>query len=128
MAQSQPIRGSETRHEMTRKRPVDLDHLSRQTSGDPIVEREALSLFVVQSRLCLQRLRQAMGERDRADRHGGALQRVRGVGAWGIADHAETLERLCTEGSHDSFRDLLVDLESEIDEVGAFVRHLYTEH
>ena len=69
-----------------------------------------------------------MGERDRAD----AAHTLKGsavaVGAWGIADHAEALEHLCAEGSRDAFRDHLVELESEIDEVGRFVRRHFTAH
>lgn len=130
MAQSSPIGfgGSEDRPRMHPRRPVDLDHLARQTSGDPQVEREALQLFVVQSRLYLQRLRVAIGERERLDTAHSLKGSAAAVGAWGVAEFSEQLEQLVARGSERGIRDLLGELESEIDEICGFVGRLYTEH
>lgn len=130
MAQSNPIGcgGSEALPRMQLKRPVDLDHLARQTSGDPQVEREALQLFVVQSRLYLQRLRMAVGERERLDTAHSLKGSAAAVGAWGVAEFSEQLEQLVSGGSERGIRNLLGDLEIEIEEICSFVGRLYTEH
>ena len=48
-------------------RPVDLVHLSRYTLGNRSLEREVLSLFLTQSAIYLQRLRDAGTDKDWAD-------------------------------------------------------------
>ncbi len=129
MAQSSPIGwGAVARPpRVNLKRPVDLDHLARQTAGDPQVEREALQLFVIQAALYLDRLRMSAG-RDRVDAAHTLKGSAAAVGAWGVAELAEQLEQMGRGGSGRGVRSLLSDLESELEDVGSFVGRLYTEH
>lgn len=72
-------------------RPVDLEHLARQTMDDREVEREVLDLFVRQA----LSVRDAIGSADLAERlslaH--ALKgAARGVGAFAVADCVAEIE------------------------------------
>ncbi len=74
-----------------RGRPFDLVHLARQTMGDRALEQEVLSLFVHQTK----QIRQSIGQADAAECRQLAHTlkgSARGVGAFAIADCAETIE------------------------------------
>ena len=45
------------------KRPVDLVHLARYTLGNRALEREVLELFLTQSQIYLERLRESAEDR-----------------------------------------------------------------
>ena len=71
--------------------PIDRAHLFRMTLGDHSLECEVLQLFDQQAGMLLAR----MGEADPAGVATLAhtlLGSARGVGAWGVARAAETLE------------------------------------
>lgn len=83
--------GGEGSSPVPRARPVDLQHLSRQTFGDRSLEQEVLQLFVQQALSA----RDSIGKCTTAERlqlaH--ALKgSARGVGAFAIADCAGEIE------------------------------------
>lgn len=73
---------------------LDLPHLSRQTFGDPDLEREVLTLFAGQLRVVAFRLHEANGRHALLHTLKGS---ARGVGALPLAGQAEFLEA----GQHD---------------------------
>ncbi len=109
-------------------RPVDLVHLARHTLGDPQLEREVLQLFVVQSRIYLRRLKEAMDERTWREAAHTIKGSARGIGAWGVAKQAETTERLTFDPDADRCRMAVVALENHIDSANTYIRSLFTEH
>jgi HPt (histidine-containing phosphotransfer) domain-containing protein len=75
---------------------IDADHLSRMTLGERALEREVLTLFAQQSAELLARLEQLPGE-------GAALAHTlkgsaRGVGAFAVAQAADSLEQRLRQG------------------------------
>ena len=96
-------------------RAIDLVHLSRQTFGDPDLEREVLALFRDQCvRLLRTILEGAAGDRARMAAHTlkGA---ARGVGAFAVAEAAERFET--ARGAEDA----LASLEGAIGEARAAI-------
>lgn len=70
--------------------PIDLEHLSRMTLGDPALEREVLTMFATQSAKLLDRLAALPPE-------AGALAHTlkgsaRAIGAFAVAEAAAGLE------------------------------------
>lgn len=78
-------------------RPIDLEHLSRYTSGDRALNAEVLTLFVGQAEQLVARLRICL---DKADAAGWKLSThslkgaARGVGAFDLADAAAAAEAM----------------------------------
>ena len=71
--------------------PIDREHLSRMTLGERELEREVLALFDRQADLLLARMRK--GEQSVAAAAAHTLKgSARGIGAWRVANAAETLE------------------------------------
>lgn len=72
-------------------RPIDLDHLQRQTMGDPTLEVEVLQLFARQARCCMHEMEAGEASTIVATAH-----KLRGaasaVGALQISSAAEQLE------------------------------------
>jgi HPt (histidine-containing phosphotransfer) domain-containing protein len=83
------------------ERPIDLVHLARQTLGDRSLEREVLTLFVVQARSVLAQMEMAAPGRVRLDLAHTLKGSARSVGAWHVAAEAEACEALfeATEAS-----------------------------
>ena len=77
---------------VTRSRPIDLAHLSRQTMGDRAVEEEVLGLFLHQTQQVRERIAQSTPAERRLLAHQ-LLGSARGVGAFAIADCAAEIER-----------------------------------
>ena len=77
-------------------RPIDLDHLAAQTSGDRDLGAEVLLVFARQARTALQELAQADAAQTRAAAH-----RLKGaasaVGAFKVAKFAGELEEGATD-------------------------------
>lgn len=101
--------------------PVDLVHLSRQTFGDHDLEREVLVLFERQSRMMLERLRNAATARSWAEAAHTLKGSALGIGAFGVAQAAETVE--CGQIDHLSSRawDDLARLEQAVEEANTFI-------
>lgn len=76
--------------------PIDLVHLARQTFGDKDLEIELLGLFARQARTIVRAM-EAPGASTMPDRAGDMLHTLcgsaRAVGAWAVAESAQTLER-----------------------------------
>jgi HPt (histidine-containing phosphotransfer) domain-containing protein len=102
-------------------RPVDLAHLSRQTFGDQELEREVLALFERQSRVMIERLRNATNAKSWADAAHTLKGSALGIGAFGVARAAEKVE--CDQVDHLSSAawDDLARLEDEVGRVNAFI-------
>lgn len=74
------------------QRPVDLVHLARHTLGNRELEREVLQIFVRQSAIYLDRIRDARTVTERQMAAHTIKGSARGIGAWHVADLAEVLE------------------------------------
>jgi HPt (histidine-containing phosphotransfer) domain-containing protein len=97
-----------------RARPIDLAHLSRQTSGDRDLEREVLELFVEQALAVRDKIAGASLKERLYLAH--ALKgSARGVGAFAIAECACAIEDSPTD------RLILKRLARLIDEVRDFI-------
>ena len=75
-------------------RPVDLVHLSRYTLGDRALEREVLELFCTQSVIYLERLNQALTDREWKDAAHSLKGSAQAIGAWRAAEAARQAEAL----------------------------------
>ncbi|MEJ8574382.1 hypothetical protein [Microbaculum marinum] len=108
--------------------PVDLVHLTRHSLGDTELEREVLQLFVAQSSVYLNRLKEASnGEQwRRATRTiSGA---ARGIGAWNLAASADTAALFGHNVEDDRSRNAIIDVENQITLVNAYIRSLFLIH
>lgn len=107
------------------ERAVDLAHLTRQTMGDTMLEREILTLFVVQSQVYLLRLQAA----ETADEWRRAAHTIkgsaRGIGAWKLADVAEAAEHLKGVPVGEPFRAATASMLDAVAATNAFVRELF---
>jgi HPt (histidine-containing phosphotransfer) domain-containing protein len=106
-------------------RAIDLVHLARTTLGDRALEREVLQLFDRQSSLLIGRMRGA------APAAVGALAHTlkgsaRGIGAWRVAQAAETLELAGNAGEPTGA--LLDKLSAASDEACAVIADLLRAH
>lgn len=72
-------------------RPIDLDHLARQTMGQKEIEAEVLRLFLRQVRECMRNIVITRGP-ERAGIAHTLKGSARGVGAFALAERAEKLE------------------------------------
>ncbi len=72
-------------------RPIDLDHIARQTMGDKALELEVLQLFARQARASMKDLSECTGQArsDAAHRLKGSAQ---AVGAIRVSQTTQTLE------------------------------------
>lgn len=104
--------------------PVDLVHLARHTLGNRDLEREVLRLFVLQSRMLLERMDEAGGETgDEA-----ALARLlhtllgsaRGVGAWEVARSVERQQEALDAGLSAD----LADVGAAVAAAGVFIEDI----
>ncbi|MDX6807049.1 Hpt domain-containing protein [Terrihabitans rhizophilus] len=74
------------------ERSLDLDHLSRRTSGDAALEREVLAIFRRQARQVLFQLEAMTDPHTRLKIAQSLNGSAKGVGAWRVAEAAEALE------------------------------------
>ena len=72
-------------------RPIDLDHLARQTMGDNALELEVLQMFARQARESMKELAACEGDARAALAHR-LKGSARSVGARAVASAAEALE------------------------------------
>ncbi|AZO12759.1 MULTISPECIES: Hpt domain-containing protein [unclassified Mesorhizobium] len=73
-------------------RPVDLAHLARQTMDDRALEQEVLALFVQQALSVRDKILDA-DPKDRILLAHGLKGSARGIGAFGVAECAEAIEK-----------------------------------
>lgn len=108
-------------------RPVDLVHLARYTLGSRPLEREVLKLFLTQSVLYLQRLKDAGADKDWADAAHTIKGSAKGIGAWQVAKCAEVAEALCGEARKSGSIPALRELERAIGEANGYIETLLIE-
>ena len=77
---------------------LDLDHLSRQTMGDRVLEREVFGLFVRQIDVLVGRLRSVRSRRERSEVAHTIVGSARAVGAFEIAEIVSRIEADGEEG------------------------------
>ncbi|WP_223612938.1 Hpt domain-containing protein [Phyllobacterium calauticae] len=98
----------------SRKRPIDLVHLTRETFGNRALETEILSLFSRQISGIVNRLSQANAD-ERVRLAKSLKGSARAVGAFRVADLAESIEQ--SPGN----TKLLSELHPEIDDVRDYI-------
>ena len=105
--------------------PIDREHLARMTLGDVDLEREVLQLFDRQAMMLVARLLDAEAFAVAALAH--TLKgSARGIGAWRVAQAAETLE-ITAEGAVD--RQAAVGrLTAAVDEARAVIADMLRTH
>ena len=108
-------------------RPVDLVHLARYTLGNRSLEREVLSLFNTQSVLYLQRLKDAVADKDWKDAAHTIKGSARSIGAWQLARSAEIAETLSGAKRKSGAEVVLGELERLIGETNDYIESLLGE-
>lgn len=109
------------------KRPVDLVHLARYTLGNRALEREVLELFLTQSQIYLERLRESAEDRAWRDAAHTIKGSARGIGAWGVASVAEAAEALQGEALAADRAPMIEALEQQVEEASVFIRTLLAD-
>jgi HPt (histidine-containing phosphotransfer) domain-containing protein len=74
--------------------PIDLAHLRRFTHGDKRLEAEVLKLFIEQAPLTIETMKRAQSKREWIVAAHTLKGSARAVGAWRLAELAESAERL----------------------------------
>ncbi|NJL07906.1 MAG: Hpt domain-containing protein [Methylacidiphilales bacterium] len=105
-------------------RPVDLVHLSRVTFGDRALEREVLGLFVRQSAIQLDRLKEA----HTAQAFGAAAHTLKGsaagIGARHLAAVAAEAEALAARHDTAEVFEVVARLEARVVECRLYISQL----
>ncbi|WP_436637432.1 Hpt domain-containing protein [Microbaculum sp. FT89] len=112
----------------THEAPVDLVHLARHTFGDADLEREVLQLFMTQSRIYLNRLKEARDVENWRRAAHTIKGSARGIGAWAVAERAQTAELLGHNVDEERCRMAIAALEREVDAANGYIRSLFVEH
>lgn len=111
----------------TKRRPVDLVHLARQTCGNRALESEVLELFLMHIPLCLDRLRDAATDQAWREAAHAMVGSARGIGAWVLAETAASAERLTGEARETGRADAISALERHIGDTTGFIRTLLAD-
>jgi len=99
---------------------LDLEHLGRMTLGDPMLEREVLTLFDQQAGVLLSRMRDAGPAAVAAYAH--TLKgSARGIGAWRVAEAAEAVEVNAAEADPAAASQALARLAAAVAETKAII-------
>lgn len=99
---------------------IDGEHLARMTLGDRQLEREVLQIFVRQTAMMLGRI--GGGDAVLAATAAHALKgSARGIGAWRVAQAAESLERASDEGSDEKLAEAVAELRAATLEASAAI-------
>lgn len=109
------------------RRPIDLVHLARYTLGNRTSEHEVLELFRTQSKLYLQRLREAVSEGAWRDAAHTIKDSARGIGAWRVAEVAETAETLDHDDLAAKQGQVMEALSAQIDETNGYIESLLAD-
>ena len=79
--------------------PIDLVHLARQTLGNKEIETEILRMFARQAPQQVQHVAIAEDAREQMQAAHHLCGSARAIGAWAVAEAAETLEQAATARS-----------------------------
>jgi HPt (histidine-containing phosphotransfer) domain-containing protein len=99
---------------------LDQEHLRRMTLGDRQLEREVLQLFIRQTAVMLPRILDADPAKVAAAAHT-LVGSARGVGAWRVAQAAESVERAVGRGNEEERGVAIAELRASILEAGAAI-------
>lgn len=105
-------------------RPVDLVHLARYTLGNRNLEREVLELFLTHSVLYLNRLKQAISDKEWQGAAHTIKGSARGIGAWKIAESATHAEHLQGEALERERSRAVAALERDIEAANSYIGSL----
>jgi HPt (histidine-containing phosphotransfer) domain-containing protein len=90
---------------------IDDDHLARMTLGDRQLEREVLDIFVRQTTIILERIAGAEPALAAAAAHT-LVGSARGIGAWRVAQAAESLEQAAARPNEQNFGNAVDQLKA----------------
>jgi HPt (histidine-containing phosphotransfer) domain-containing protein len=102
------------------RRPIDMEHLSRQTLGDPGLEQEVLRLFDEMSHVYFERLELSTTVEDLLRNLHTIKGAAAGIGAFGLAELARVAEAELRQGSPVN-PERIDDLALAVQEVSAFI-------
>lgn len=102
------------------RRPIDMDHLSRQTLGDQGLELEVLRLFDEMSHVYYDRLERSTTVDDLLRNLHTLKGAAAGVGAFGLAELARVAETELRDGASVN-PERIDDLNMAVQEVSAFI-------
>jgi len=105
--------------------PVDLQHLRRYTLGDPSLEKEVLSLFVMQLPQTVAALHAAASQRDWKIAAHTLKGSCRAVGAFRLGDLAQDAEKLGFEAASEACLSAIAGIEDAASEASSFIRRTY---
>jgi HPt (histidine-containing phosphotransfer) domain-containing protein len=103
------------------RRPIDLEHLSRQTMGDSGLELEVLRLFDEMSHVYYSRLERSTTVPDLLTNLHTLKGAAAGIGAFGLAELARVTEKELREGAMVN-PERIDDLNVAVQEVSAFIQ------
>lgn len=101
---------------------IDLAHLARMTIGDRSLEGEVLELFDRQAEILLARMRR-LPPREVAGFAHTLTGSARGIGAWQVAEAAETVER-AARGEQSDLAGAVARLTAAVGEARAAISEL----
>jgi HPt (histidine-containing phosphotransfer) domain-containing protein len=96
---------------------LDFTHLVRQTLGDSALEREILQLFMRQSTTLLQAVENPLSRERQVIAAHTLKGSARAVGAWRVADAAQSVEAFPDEAAVAALRRCIEDVNAVIVEV-----------
>jgi HPt (histidine-containing phosphotransfer) domain-containing protein len=102
------------------RRPIDMDHLSRQTLGDPGLQDEVLRLFDEMSHVYFERLEVSTTVDDLLRNLHTIKGAAAGIGAFGLAELARVAEAELRAGAPVN-PERIDDLAIAVQEVSAFI-------
>jgi HPt (histidine-containing phosphotransfer) domain-containing protein len=105
--------------------PVDVQHLRRYTFGDQALEKEVLSLFVMQLPETLAALRAAASQKDWKVATHTLKGSCRAVGAFRLGDIAQDAEKLAFSAESEACREAISRIEEAASEACVFIRGAY---
>jgi HPt (histidine-containing phosphotransfer) domain-containing protein len=104
----------------TTRGPIDMEHLSRQTLGDPGLEMEVLRLFDEMSHVYYGRLETSTTVPDLLRNLHTLKGAASGIGAFGLAELARVAESELREGAPVN-PERIDDLHLAVEELSAFI-------
>ena len=107
--------------------PIDFEHLQSFTLGNRNLEREVLTLFRDQSRLCIDRLRSAADDKSWKEAAHTLKGSASGIGAWAVRDATEKAERLAGPARIVDGTAAITAVESAVDETDVFIAQFLNE-
>ncbi len=102
------------------RRPIDMEHLSKQTLGDPGLELEVLRMFDTMSRVYYARLEASTSVEELLRNLHTLRGAAAGVGAFGLAELARVAETELRAGVPVN-PERIDDLNIAVEEVAAFI-------